>query len=348
MRTLPAFGKARMREFEKAWAQEHDWRARKRLQVIRLVAQHQLKAGQIAEAAGVGRRSVFRYIEQFKQGGIKALLAAHYSGEGRGSVKPRDQKELVEQLRQGSFKRAKDAQAWLAKRAIKLALSSVYYWLGKAGGVLKVPRKTHAKKDAAKARAFREGLGARLLELAGEHKRVRVWVVDEHRYGLLPVIRRCWGLRGVRVHAPYATRYQWGYLYEALEVDGQSRSEFLFMPTVSKDISNLFLRQLSEVEPEALHIVIWDGAGFHAKDAERGVPENVRLVALPAYSPELNPVEGLGDRIKDAVSNRLFKTLRGLEDAILEEIEQIRAGGEAVSGMIHGWMRLQANNSDPI
>lgn len=44
--------------------------------------------------------------------------------------------------------------------------------------------------------------------------------MDEQRYGPLPVICRCWGLRSVRVHDPYATNYKWGYLYEALEVDG--------------------------------------------------------------------------------------------------------------------------------
>ena len=49
---------------------------------------------------------------------------------------------------------------------------------------------------------------------------VCLWVVDEHRYGLLPVIRRVWGRRGVRVRAPNATGYRWGYLHEALEVDG--------------------------------------------------------------------------------------------------------------------------------
>jgi hypothetical protein len=58
-------------------------------------------------------------------------------------------------------------------------------------------------------------------------------------------------------------------------------------------------------------------------------------------------VEGLGDRIKDAVSNKLWTTLRCLEEAILEEIAAIRQGGAAVSGMIHGWLRDQANASDP-
>ena len=338
-----------MAELERAWRQPHDERGRLRLQVLRLVAQHQLNAGQIAEAAGCGRRSVFRSIERFVAGGVDALLESHYEKNGRPArLDASGAKQLRGKLEKGGFKRAKEAQAWLAGRKVELALPTVYYWLKKAGGVLKVPRKTHAKKDAAQAEAFRENLAGELARLAAGHDgAVRIWVADEHRYGLLPVIRRCWGLKGVRVRAPWAARYQWGYLYEALEVDGQNRSEFLFVPTVDKDISAAFLRQISELEPEARHIVIWDNAGFHPRDGESSVPSNIRLLGLPPYSPELNPVEGLGDLIKDAVSNKLWSTLRTLEDAILDEIAAIRQGGAAVSGMIHGWMRAQANASDP-
>ncbi len=65
-------------------------------------------------------------------------------------------------------------------------MSSVYTLLGKAGGVLKVPRKTHAKKDAAAAEAFMTELASRLAAASvGEDlQRVRLWVLDEHRYGL--------------------------------------------------------------------------------------------------------------------------------------------------------------------
>ena len=177
---------------------------------------------------------------------------------------------------------------------------------------------------------------------------MRLWVADEHRHGLLPVIRRCRDLRGVRMHAPWATRYQWGCLHEALEIDGANASEFLFVSTVDKDISAVFLRQISDLDPGALHLVIWDHAGFHPRDGETSVPANVRLLGLPPYSPELNPVEGLGARIKHAVGNRLWKNLRSLEDAIPEEIAAIREGGAVVSGMIHDWMRDQANASDPL
>ncbi|MDR0352477.1 MAG: transposase [Opitutaceae bacterium] len=91
-----------------------------------------------------------------------------------------------------------------------------------------------------------------------------------------------------------------------LEIDGANKREFLFVPTADKDNSVVFLRQISELDPDALHLVIWDKTGFHPRDGEASVPANVRLPGLPPYSPELNPVEGLSERIKDAVSNQLW------------------------------------------
>jgi hypothetical protein len=73
-----------------------------------------------------------------------------------------------------------------------------------------------------------------------------------HRYGLLPVVRRCWGLRRVRAIAPYCTKYQWGYLYEALEIDVENKSEFGFMPCARKEVSTGFLRQLCAGDPHVL------------------------------------------------------------------------------------------------
>lgn len=101
---------------------------------------------------------------------------------------------------------------------------------------------------------------------------MRLWVLDEHRYGLLPVIRRVWGLRGVRVHAPYATRYQWGCLHEAMEVDGANRLELLFTPCLDQDVHTLFLQQLGATEPAALHVVIQDQGDSTCRQTTRGCP----------------------------------------------------------------------------
>lgn len=176
-------------ELAGAWAQPQPEWARKRLLVLRLIAQHKLSAEQIAEAVGVSRATVFNYLDTVESSGVGALLTRGHSGGPEPTLGGEDHDAFVEQLRQGKFRRAKEAQAWIKARTKKsLALSSVYALLGKAGGVLKVPRKTHARKAAAKTEAFKTELPARLdaatAEAAG--RPVRLWVLDEHRYGLLP------------------------------------------------------------------------------------------------------------------------------------------------------------------
>jgi transposase len=74
------------------------------------------------------------------------------------------------------------------------------------------------------------------------------------------------------------------------------------VPTVDKAISAAFLRQSGELDAKTLHLVIWDNSSLHPRNGEALVPANVRVPGLPPCSPELNPVEGLGERIKDAIS----------------------------------------------
>jgi len=75
-------------------------------------------------------------------------------------------KELQTGLRQGRWKRAKEVQHWLRQRHEKrLSLDGGVLWLGELGGVLKVPRKTHAQKDADKADEFQRTLCDKLRNL---------------------------------------------------------------------------------------------------------------------------------------------------------------------------------------
>ena len=181
------------------------------------------------------------------------------------------------------------------------------------------------------------------LNVAGGRP-VRLWVADEHRYGLIPVVRKCWTLRGVRPTVPYRTKYEWGYLYSALEVDGQNAAEFLCLPEVSLEMSDLFLKHLATSDPGAEHVVIWDQAGFHPKPELHVVPEHVHLVSLPPYSPELNPTEAIGDVVKDRIGNVLWNTIADLEQSIGEELRPLCENPECVRRLVsHPWLVEQAN-----
>lgn len=297
-----------------------EWK-RQRLRVVQMGISGQYTREQIAEVTGSSVRSVGRHAAAFRKGGVSKLLSRDYGGGPPPAIQPAVAGALLEKLRAGEFKRAKEVVAWLGKEhSVELSLKGAYYWLGKCGGVLKVPRKTHAKKDAAAAEAFPRELPQRLAALplrAGAP--MRVWVVDEHRHGLIGTVRRCWALRGQRPLARWQARYEWGYVYGALEL-GEGGAEFCFLPTVSLECSALFLAQIAASDPQAEHIVIWDGAGFHQRTGAPEVPERVHLVLLPPYSPELNPVEQLWDLAKDACGNRVFATLDEQQEVITEEL----------------------------
>ena len=143
---------------------------------------------------------------------------------------------------------------------------------------------------------------------------------DEHRYGLISVLRRCWTIKGHRVTAPRQMKYQWSYAYAAADIV-TGNAEFLHTPTVSLEWTQVFLDQLIATDPEGIHIIIWDRAGYHPKVLTNELAESVRFLPLPAYSPELNPVEPLWDQVKVHAANDIWETLDDIESAINEVLE---------------------------
>jgi hypothetical protein len=125
------------------------------------------------------------------------------------------------------------------------------------------------------------------------------------RYGLLPVTRRVWSLRGVRPVCPVQPRYEWAYLYGAAEVGGQAHVEFCYCPSVNLQWSHGFLEQLAARDPEATHVVLWDGAGFHPQDGAAGLPDNVRLLPFPPLQPRTRtPSRGCGTNLRTSSATK--------------------------------------------
>jgi transposase len=79
---------------------------------------------------------------------------------------------------------------------------------------------------------------------------------------------------------------------------------------------NLHLAEISiQVSPGSTAVVVCDGAGWHQPGGELAVPDNIVLLHLPPYCPELTPMENVWDYLR---SNKLCATVWNSYDEILE------------------------------
>jgi transposase len=86
------------------------------------------------------------------------------------------------------------------------------------------------------------------------------------------------------------------------------------MPYANTWIMNLYLKDFATQLPKNVHaLLVMDGAGWHGSK-ELQIPENVSILLLPPYSPELNPVELIWRQLRQRkLSNRLYPTIDHLE-----------------------------------
>jgi hypothetical protein len=72
----------------------------------------------------------------------------------------------------------------------------------------------------------------------------------------------------------------------------------------------------------------------------------VRLLPLPAYSPELNPVEKLWEIVRDRVANKVHGTITAMDDAVARVLRDMCHAPDMIRSLVGtGWMHLQANAS---
>ena len=144
------------------------------------------------------------------------------------------------------------------------------------------------------------------------------WFQDEARIGQQGTLTDVWAETGSRPQRVRQTEYEWVYVYAAVNaVTGASSA--MLAPTVNTDYMNAHLQFISkQVTPGSHGVLVLDRAGWHVAKALK-VPENLTLLHLPSYSPELNPVERVWEYLRSHyLSNRVFKDYDELFDIASE------------------------------
>lgn len=102
-----------------------------------------------------------------------------------------------------------------------------------------------------------------------------------------------------------------------------SNGENLFweFPSLNGECFQLFLEEFGKTHSKGLHIMFLDNAKWHFAKNLR-LPKNLVLLPLPAYSPELNPMERVWEELKKILAWENFKDLEQLSEKVVQIIEQ--------------------------
>ena len=96
---------------------------------------------------------------------------------------------------------------------------------------------------------------------------------------------------------------------------------FLEMPYLNSACFQIFLDEFAKVYPNSLNVLVLDNGQFHHARSLH-IPDNVALVFLPPYSPELNPIERLWQDIKARLFDNVFTSIKEMQDKLTEILKK--------------------------
>jgi transposase len=208
----------------------------------------------------------------------------------------------------------------------RLGRSSCLNYLHRLGFVLKRPKKRLLKADAEKRKAFVAFYAALRAEAQGTD--AAIFFADEALFRADADLRGKWVLRGepalVDSNSPrHAERV--GY-YSAVCLETGAVVTMEVTDNCTAETSAAFLRQLRQ-QHEGPLIVVWDNGPSHRGEALRtflDTPDlHLRLVRLPAYSPDYNADEAIWDWARDEVTRN---TCLGSKAKVREKVGQFFRG----------------------
>ena len=165
---------------------------------------------------------------------------------------------------------------------------------------------------------------------------ITLWAQDEHRLGLLPVLRRVWAPKGHRPTAPVHRKDAWlsGYGFVRPRT---GHSWWCLVPPVTGPALNLARAACARdegIDARQRAVLVVDQAGWHpGADVVR--PAGIELVLLPAASPDLHPAERLWALVAEPVAHRACPDRDTLEAVLVARCRTREADRERLQAHTH-------------
>lgn len=280
--------------------------------------------GRAAELCGISYPTAMEWFRRYEIGGIAELLYLKTVPGRRRAISGEMLEDLKKRLSEPEgFRSYDEIRTWLMYEydidiPYKTVHKTVRYYLG---AKLKSPRPSHVKKNEKEVREFEESFPAKISEIKNNtDDPIKFFSYDETRLGLITPLGKRITLPGVRPVGQIQIVHENYYIYGAAEVSC-GENFFLEFPIMNTDCFQGFLDGFSEVFSDSMNIILIDNAGIHK--AERLIiPENIHLIFLPPYSPELNPIERFWQYIKQDTKGEIFSDLAAMKDYVADILKK--------------------------
>ena len=155
---------------------------------------------------------------------------------------------------------------------------------------------------------------------------------DEARFGRMNRPRPCWAPIGIRPEVASQLIREYIYLYGAV-CPKAGTCVYLIMPTSNTACFQIFLNVLSRKFARQDILLVLDGAPNH-RCGDLALPDNISLLFLPPYSPQLNPKENLWDEIREKIfKNYALKSMKEVNDKLDEAALYIERNSKLVKSI---------------
>ena len=166
-------------------------------------------------------------------------------------------------------------------------------------------------------------------QYAGFYQRIKLWVEDETRIGLMPIHRKRITEKGLRPLISSEIKREYEYLYGLIE-PLTGKSFMMELPKLEGELMQVFMSEFGKTDEESLHIVLMDNASAHTTEKIK-IAENIIFVFFPPNAPELNPIERFWKELKDWLSDYEPQTMSEVCQLVTEGLKSFSE--EAISSI---------------
>ena len=143
--------------------------------------------------------------------------------------------------------------------------------------------------------------------------------IDESGIEMTICKERSWSIKGKPTKAKKSGKYYQRTNIIAGYINKRSIAPMVFHGSCNTEVFNKWVEKFLIKEIQPGHFVVMDNAAFHRSQKTKELIESVgcKVIFLPPYSPDLNPIEKFWAHMKRWIKNRIsdFKQLHNAIDS---------------------------------